>query len=380
MTHLSRKMKICYILSYRDPNYIRTRTLVKALRKLETIELFEAGNVSKGFLRYFETLFRLFVIRNRHHPDVYVLGFRGHDIFPVVRWITRKRRLVFDAMVSPFESLYQDRKFGWKGQMISPVVYLFEKMMLKNADVVLADTDLHRQYYLDTFSLPPEKVKTVYVGTDEDMFRPNGLSENQEKEIFEVFHYSTFLPLHGIDYILEAAETLRDYPIRFTIIGGRGKRLNDLEERIKHSRPKNIVHLEWVEFEKLKEYASNADLCLGGPFGNTSQGQKVITGKTYQFLALGKPTVIGKIGEDVGLVDKFNCLLVEQGNSKAITDAILWAFNNKDRLPVLGRSGQSLYMEKFSTHRIMKSLQEIVFRSDRKSLKNLRYNAMSIPK
>ena len=63
----------------------------------------------------------------------------------------------------------------------------------------------------------------------------------------------------------------------------------------------NIEHSSWVPLEELPRLIINADLCLAGPFGNTLQANKVITGKAYQFLSLGKVSIIGKIHEEVGL-------------------------------------------------------------------------------
>jgi glycosyltransferase involved in cell wall biosynthesis len=108
-----------------------------------------------------------------------------------------------------------------------------------------------------------------------------------------------------------------------------------------------------------------ADLCLGGPFGNTEQARRVITGKTSQCLALGKPTIIGKIDEDIGFVDKQNCLLVPQGNPQALAQAIQWAFDKRHQLSKIGEQGRSIYSERLSVNVIRQLLSQAL--SDLKS-------------
>ena len=104
---------------------------------------------------------------------------------------------------------------------------------------------------------------------------------------------------------------------------------------------------------------ARADLCLGGPFGNTDQAQRVITGKTFQFLAMEKPVVIGRIKDNAGFEDRRNCLLVSQGDGEELARVILWCLENRDRLGDIGRNGRLLYDRLFSTECITRQLQAL---------------------
>ena len=110
----------------------------------------------------------------------------------------------------------------------------------------------------------------------------------------------------------------------------------------------------------MSEEIAEADICLGGPFGNTLQAQRVITGKTFQFLRSGKPTVIGEIKEDTGFVDKQNCLLVSQGSAKSLADAINWGMANRDKLHDIGKSGRAIYDKKFSVSAQKKEIRDLI--------------------
>ena len=355
------KIRVCYVLSYRCPEYVRTRSLIQSLRKIPGIEVLQAVNRARGIWRYAQTLWRLLTLRAEKDPDCYILGFRGYEIFWIVRILTWGRLLILDHMMSPYDSLVHEKKLVKEGGMVGRIIHLYERSILRSADIVLTDTEPHRSYLAGQFGVDAEKIHPIPVGTDEEVFKPVPVpSHRGKKDLFHVLFYGSFLPLHGIDIILRAAQVLRDSPMRFTIIGGKGRALRDFHEMRKRLDLNNIIHKKWVPYEQLPDAIQEADVCLGGPFGDTGQAHRVITGKTFQSMAMGKPVIVGKTGHDYGFRDKENCLLVAQGDKEELARTIRWCFENQDQLPVIGDNGLHLYREHFSTDRIRKILQEIL--------------------
>jgi glycosyltransferase involved in cell wall biosynthesis len=356
-----RKKSVCYILSYYSPNYIRTRTLVQALQLINDIELNQARNSSEGFFRYFQTLWKLIIIRVLKNPEFYILGFRGYEFFWFVRVITLGKSLIFDHMMSPYDSLINEKKIIKKYSLLAKLVYLYEKSILLSCNLILTDTELHKRYFEEIFLIKPQKIVAIPVSTDEDIFYPKEISLSSSKNtLFEVLYYGSFLPLHGIDIILRAAEALLDHPIHFTLIGGNRLDLSDFHREIKDHKIYNIDYVSWVEFEKLPHFIDHANLGLGGPFGNTGQARRVITGKTFQFLAKAKPVVVGQIDEECGFEDKVNCLVVPQQDKKSLAKAIFWAFQNEPELKQIGRRGYELYQSRYSVRKNSDTLLEIL--------------------
>ena len=175
-----------------------------------------------------------------------------------------------------------------------------------------------------------------------------------------VLFYGSFLPLHGVDIMLTAAYLLKDMPITFTLIGGRGKSYRNFFKKKKCLKLNNIIHYKWVPYQQLPLLIRRSDVCLCGPFGDTTQSHLVITGKTFQCMAMSKPVIIGKINDDYGFRDKENCLLVPQGNEKNLADALVWCFDNKEKLSLIGKNGLILYRNKFSIDFIKNIIEEIL--------------------
>ncbi len=350
-------IRVCHVVSYRAPNYIRTRNLRAALHHIQDCEVFDATNTRRDFLRYFETIWKTLRIRLQHKPDVYVLGFRGHEIFWIIRLIAIGKPLIFDEFMSPSDALLSEGKGGFLGRLAGIVLYPFEWLCLHFSARCLTDTVLHRQFIADRFAVSESKTDVVYVGAVPSDIGNAGQRVDDDKPLSVLF-YGTFLPLHGMDVLLHACKLLEGKPIEFRIIGGTGKALARFQSLLSDLNPGNVVHDAWVDFEDLQSTViPNADLCLGGPFGGTPQARRVITGKAFQFLEQSKPTVIGKVDEPVAFVDRRNCLLVEQGSPESLAAAFEWALANRKELPAIGANGRKLFDGQFSIESLATQLE-----------------------
>ena len=358
-------MKVCYVLAYRAPDYIRTRSILRALRETAGIEVFEAINQNTNASRYYETFRKTREIKERFDPDVYLLGFRGHEFYWPLRHLVGKKLIILDALMSPYASLSNERKHGTLGAIGATGWRLIEQGILNDADFLLTDTSAHVDFYEREFAQLRHKMLSLPVGAEERETSSGPVKDeaaSHPKQQMTALFYGSFLPLHGIDVILEAASSLRDLPIRFDFIGGDSKQTRNLVAACAKLGITRYTHRQWMEFDELiNTEIPNADLCLGGPFGNTDQARRVITGKTSQCLALGKPTIIGEIDEKHGFVDKQNCLLVPQGNPEALAEALRWAYNHREQLALIGERARAIYAERLSIRVIGNLLGKAIF-------------------
>lgn len=352
-------LRVCYVLAYRAPDYIRTHSILAALNQIPGIELRTAINISTSRKRYVETLKAASIIAKEGWADVYILGFRGHEIYWPLRFIVGRKPIIFDAMMSPFAALTEESKLGLPGIIASPFIHLIEKHILNDSYLILTDTKLHSRYFSNEFGIRENKIIAVPVGAIENI---HAVKKNAEgaHEISLLF-YGSFLPLHGANIIIAAAHHLRDLPIRIDFIGGGLEISQTLASSFPSSDTLHYTHRAWVPFDELiKRTIPQADICLGGPFGDTAQARRVVTGKTSQCLAAGKPTIIGQIDEDYGFIDKKNCLLVSQGSPEELASAIRWAYVHQHQLADIGAKGAETYLRTLSISTIKEKLENIL--------------------
>ena len=351
-------MKIAYVLCYRDPNYLRTITLTRALASIDGVELLIVKNKRRGPLRYVETPLRLVLLRLRHRPAISVVGFRGHEIFWALYPLLARSRIVFDEFVNLHCWLVDERKVVGSSSPLTRLIDWYVRWVLRRSAVVLEDTDAQADYSAHVYAAPRDKYAVVPVGADERIFYQRPQLPRTDGR-FEVLFFGTMLPLHGMDILLGAIELLKTTSriegIHFTLIGGRGNRrvLDAIGTFVRdHKLDEDVTYISWVPYHELPERIATADLCIGGPLGDTPQARRVVTGKTYQFLAMGKATLVGETEARTEFIDRDNCLLVPQRSYQAVADAIVWAASHREETKEIGSRGRAYYERAFAEPKI----------------------------
>lgn len=349
--------RICVITCYKDPDYVRARSLRAALSEMDDVELIVIKNSTSGVLRYVEVAIKTFWQRIAKRPDKYILTFRGYEIFPFIRLITIGKPLYFDEFINLVEWVVFEHKKIRENSIAHKFLNQLYKCYLLSAQKILTDTPQHAEYSSKLMKLNREKFVAIPVGTDEKVFRPTEYSAHGKKP-FEVFYYGNMLPLHGIDCVCQAALDLKDEDIHFTLIGGDKRIESEVSGYIKKGA--KISYKKRVPFNELPKYVRASDVCLGGPFGDTLQANMVITGKTFQFLASERATIIGAINGKTPFIDRQNSLLVKQGSAYELSEAILWAKNHPKQLEQIAKNGRELFTERFSKRKIGEILRSII--------------------
>ncbi len=357
-------MKLCVITCYNQPDYVRAKTLRSAASAIDNVEVIVVKNRHRGLLRYAEVFAKTVRARLRDKPDAYILTFRGYEMLLPVRLLTIGKPLIYDEFINPIEwAIYEHRKLGEDNPLVRTFKIFYEQL-LKSVNLILTDTSSHGDLSSEMMKLPRNKFVDVPVGTDELTFGKVA-EEVIENEAFTVFYYGNMLPLHGLKYVIQAAEKMINQSVRFVLVGGDAKVADDVARAV--GKGANIEYEPWVEFEQLPGLMRAADLCLAGPFGDTFQSKYVITGKAFQYLAMGRPTVVGANLESGVFTHRKDALVVNQGSTDALVDAITWGLNHRDMLPAIGVAGRQLYETHYATAQLSHRLKQVLTRLDGRS-------------
>lgn len=272
----------------REPSYTRSQVILRALHARYAVTEVTDSRPGSLIIRSLRVLLRLIPYLKRDDYDLVFVGFYGYLLVPWVRRFTR-RPVIFDAFVSNYDTLCFDRQRFRPHSAAGRLAFRFDQVAFDSADSVLVDTASHAGYFAETFHLPIDRLRHLYVGCNEDMFFPQPMSRSDGK--FRVLYYSSYMPLHGVEHIVTAAGLLKERKnLHFRLIGqGMSyERVLRLAEQLNTS---NVEFLPPVPYVQLPKEIASADLCLGGPFGDTPKARRIIPGKTFQFLAMARPVI-----------------------------------------------------------------------------------------
>lgn len=279
---------------------------------------------------------------------LYLVGFNGQLDCLLLRLLMLARRtpIVFAPLVTLTETLVDDRGVFPRRSPRGALARLLDGASLSAATHVIIDTEAHRRYVIEEFGVAPERVTVWHLGADPMVFRPAPAPRREGP--LRVLFYGTFLPLHGIRTILQAAALLKDEPrIEFALVGDGP----DHAASMAYARDAQLgrVHFaDWVQYANLGETVAQADICLGS-FGTTPKAQMVIPNKVYQCAAVGRPIITADTPATREVFEhKGTAFMCPPGDAPALAAAIQTLCDDAALRERLGRQAAAVMADRFA--------------------------------
>jgi glycosyltransferase involved in cell wall biosynthesis len=334
-----------------DPDYSRNRILRKLLPDL--------GWVIVDFHPRFSALGDVEArLRRLAKPDlVWVPCFRQRDLAAASRWARRHGvPLVFDPLISAYDKqIFERKKYARRSRQARRLLR-WERALFQRADILLADTQAHADYFSEAFDVTPDRIKVVYVGAEEPLFHPAPMPSHSDGSPVDVLFYGSFIELQAPQIIVEAARIYKGPPVRWTLLG-RGS-LRAECERLARGLD-NVCFENPIPYEQLPARIHRADILLG-VFDAGAKAGRVIPNKVFQSLACGRPVITRKSAAyppEVTNSPDAGLHWVESGNPG---DLATMVGKLAQRIPVesdLGQLAHDLYLAAFSGEAISEQMR-----------------------
>ena len=340
-------MRICFIGAY-DPEYPRNAVIKKGLR-LNGAEVLEC-RLRPGYkfwLRY-PLLLSQYISSYAKHDIFFVPEFCQKDV-PLAKIVSlsTSKKVVFDPLSPRYETKITDWKRkppdSWQARWNFNIDY----WSLKLSDLVLADTQAHKDYYCQRYNLPSKKIEVLPVGYDDDLYKPSAIVKKGNG--FRVLFFGSFLPLHGVDVIIQSAKIIsgKDPSIQLVIIGS-GQTMPLAETLVSELGLNNIEFEGWLSQSMLPKKIATSDVCLG-IFGRTEKARRVVPHKIFQSLGMRKPLITTR----TTAVEEFfshreNIFLIPEPHPELLAQAILELKRDLDLRERIAERGYQLVSGNFS--------------------------------
>lgn len=357
-------MKVCYFGTYRE-SYTRNVIMIEALRRAD-VEVVECHQIlwqgiedrvsaaSGGWAKpqFILRLVRAYWLllkeyRKVQDYDVMVVGYPGQlDVLlaRVLTWL-RKKPLVLDILMSLY-LIAQDRGLVEQHPFTGNLLHILERFVYRLPDLLIQDTLDYQNWLVNEFHLHDKRFRLLPLGADDRIFHPLEQPSNNE-DTFRVLYYGTYIPNHGVPYIMEAAKIMGDvHDIIFTLIG-EGPDKEFAQSFAQQHQMHNVEFISWLPKSELIAYIDRSDICLGS-FGTTYQSLLTIHNKIYECMAMHKPVVTGDSSAIRGAFHHLDDIyLVERSNGAAIAKAIQHLYQDDRLRKLIASNGYASFMDEY---------------------------------
>ena len=205
------------------------------------------------------------------------------------------KKLIVEMYISLYDTLVRDRKLTEDGSRQAKEWAQKDILALTKSDYVI-HTASHELTYWEkilSINIKPDKVFIAPVCNVSPLFRKRSYEQDG---VLRICWWGTFIPLHGLDNILESMKILKEQKVKFTcnLFGVDNSFFYSYAEKI-HSNELNShvflrKDLSFANSYLPKHLVENCDLALG-IFGNTDKAHNAVPNKLIEALSMGIPTL-----------------------------------------------------------------------------------------
>ena len=352
-------MRLSFFGAY-DPDYPRNAVIRKGLRQ-NGVEVCGCGlrPKCKFWMRY-PLLFFRFIHSCSKRSFFFVPEFGQKDV-PLAKFLSllTSRKIIFDPLAPRYETKITDWKRKPPDSWQARWNFTIDSWAFAFSDLILADTQAHKDYYCLEYGILSNKVEVLPVGYDDEIYRPDLAAGNGNR--FTALFYGSFLPLHGADAVVQAAGIVskEDPSIEFILVGS-GQTFPHVKALASKLRLDNIQFEDWLPQGELPRRIASADICLG-IFGKTEKAGRVVPHKIYQSMGMGKPVITAR----TPAVEEFfshreNIFLIPEPYPENLAQAILELKRDKDLRGRIAEEGHQLVRKEYSPVAIGRTLIRII--------------------
>lgn len=368
-------MKVCFFGAY-DKNFTSNKIILQGLKENNVSVLEVNSHVkvtrmdSKNSMNTWELVkrigkkYKIFqeIIKHRNEiktVDVIYVGYPGHfDV--LLAYLVGKfynKKVIFNPLIIFYTGFVEEQGILDKHSLLAKIIFQLEKGIYRLCDIVTPDTEFQKQHLQDDFSVPSEKLKVLPIGADDKTYV---YAPKKDDGFFTVVYYGLYAPIHGTEYIMQAAAILTDNPkIRFLMIGN-GQSYEKTKSLAEKLGLKNVIFYPDMTEENALQTLQQADVFLGF-LADHPTVKRAIPNKVYQGLALGKAVVTAASPAISSLLThKKNVYTVGPANSDDLAKAILELEKNKTLRAEIAHHGYELFKSFLTPKSIGKQLVTII--------------------
>ena len=241
---------------------------------------------------------------------------------------------------------------------VAKIMTRVQRRWLRAATRVIVLGRCMRDYLLDNYGLPAEKIAVIPIGFDPakvyPMSRQTRFRAEHDLSGFVALYAGNFGRYHNFDTILDAARRLRDVESAITfVLVGNGMQRPHIEQRIETEGLTNVRLFPFVPEEDLSDMVASCDVSLV----TLEPGMEglCVPSKLYSTMAAGRATIamVAAHSEVGQVITEAECgVQMEQGDAERLTESLLELSRNQRLTERMGRNARAALETQYATRQI----------------------------
>jgi glycosyltransferase involved in cell wall biosynthesis len=318
-----------------DINLIRNNFILEALNLSNEQKIVQIR--ASGLLGKFKLILFVAQLFYKKYDYIYLgMGSHPYVLIAKIPAILRRKKIIFDAFVSVYNTEVEDRKRHTECSLRARYLWYLDKYSCLLSNIVILDTYEHISYFQNEFNLSNCLFRRVLIGSYENKYL------NVKTRLkYDVLFFGNFIPLQGVETIVESA-SLIDRSIKIHLIGD-GQTYSSARLQAENLGVQNIIFHGSLSHDNVMQRIMSCKIGLG-IFGNTEKAKRVIPHKAYEIIASRKPLLTG---DSLALREIFtpgeDCLVCQMSSAHSLATTILNFIEDENELRRIAYNGYKLY-------------------------------------
>jgi len=225
-----------------------------------------------------------------------------------------------------------------------------ENILYAKADLFLVNSPAYRDYLVKK-GVIPERIHLIPNGADSHLFDVEDANLFRSKHGLQgryLLIYAGALGIaNDIETLLKSILLLRGHLEIHLVLAGDGKEREHLQEWVRQNRLANVTFLGAIPKSDIPKLLSEADACVA-ILKNIPMFRTTYPNKVFDYMAAGKPLILGIDGVIRDVVEKARCgICVKPGDPASMASGILYLMEHPDIARTMGKNGRRYVKKHF---------------------------------
>jgi glycosyltransferase involved in cell wall biosynthesis len=220
-------------------------------------------------------------------------------------------------------------------------------LLCKVSRHIVVVTPAFKKHLVEHYNVPPEKISIIMNGVDPDVFTPSDETDSIVEEFglgdrFVVSFIGVLGNAHGLSTVVRAAALLQEtHPEVLLLLVGEGADKSNVQALLATMGLKNLRMVGQQPRNKIPALIQASSACMV-LLKKSEVFKTVIPSKLLEFMACGRPVILGVEGQARELVEKADCgVWIPPEDSASLAEAIDQLYRDCELRKRLGRNGRN---------------------------------------